>query len=83
MDLGWVDFDLDVPPCCLAAQPVLPISHQPRQNQAEGGSAKIKFNPAQVRQEMDHLVHSASSPAKGKLDRFLDGQLCVIVSSMN
>ena len=26
-DLGWVDFDLDVPPNCLAAQPVLPNSH--------------------------------------------------------
>ena len=42
----------DIPPSCPAAQPVLPISHQPRQNQAEGGTAKIKVNPTQVRQEM-------------------------------
>ena len=42
----------DVPPPCPPAQPVLPISHQPRQNQAEGGTAKIKVNPTQVRQEM-------------------------------
>ena len=45
-----------VPPSCPAAQPVLPISHQPRQNQAEGGTAKNKVNPTEVRQEMDHPV---------------------------
>ena len=28
----------DVPPSCSAAQPVLPVSHQPSQNQAEGGT---------------------------------------------
>ena len=43
----------DVPPAFPAAQPVLPISHQPRQNQAEGGTAEIKVNPTEVRQEMD------------------------------
>ena len=46
----------DVPPSCPAAQPVLPISNQPNQNQAEGGTAKIKVNPTQVRQEMCHPV---------------------------
>ena len=46
----------DVPPPCPPAQPVLPISHQPRQNQAEGGTSKIKVNPTQVRQEMGHPV---------------------------
>ena len=58
-DLGWVGLTLigDVPPSCPGAQPVLPISHQPRQNQAEGGTAKIKVNPTQVRQEMCHPVH--------------------------
>ena len=47
----WVGLTLiwDVPPSCPAAQPVLPISHQPRQNQAEVGTAKIKVNPPQVR----------------------------------
>ena len=55
---AWVGLTLiwDVPPSCPAAQPVLPISHQPRQNQAEGGTAKIKVNPTQVRQEMGHPV---------------------------
>ena len=51
-NLGWVDFHLG----CPAAQPVLPISYQPRQNQAEGGTAKIKANPTQVRQEMCYPV---------------------------
>ena len=27
MDLGWVDFDLGVPPSCSAAQPLLPLYH--------------------------------------------------------
>ena len=43
----------DGPPSCPTDQPVLPIFHQPRQNQAEGGAAKIKANPTKVRQEMD------------------------------
>ena len=50
----------DVPPSCPGAQPVLPISHQPRQNQAERGTAKIKVNPTQVRQEMCHPVDAFS-----------------------
>ena len=44
---------MDVPPSCPPVQPVLPISHQPKQNQAEGVTAKIKVNPTEVRQEMD------------------------------
>ena len=48
-NLGWVDFDLgnfDVPPSCTAVQQVLLISHRHRQNQAEGGTAKISLpNP--------------------------------------
>ena len=39
--LGWVDFDLGVPPSCPAAQPLLPNSHQPRQNWADSGTLKI------------------------------------------
>ena len=31
VDLGWVDFDLGVPPSWPAAQPLLPNSHQARQ----------------------------------------------------
>ena len=38
--LGWVDFDLGVPPSCQAAQPLLPNSLQPTQNLAD--------NPTQV-----------------------------------
>ena len=54
----WVGLTLiwEVPPSCPAAQPVLLISHQPRQNQAEGGKAKIKVNPTEVHQEMCHPV---------------------------
>ena len=48
-NFGWVDFDFgDVPPSCSSVQQVLPLSHQPRQNQAEGVKAKIKVNPTQV-----------------------------------
>ena len=56
----WVGVTLiwDVPPSCPAAQPALPVSHQPRQNQAEGGTAKIIVNPTQVRQEMGRPVFS-------------------------
>ena len=42
----------DVPPSCPAAQSVLPISHQPRQNQAEGGTVKVKVNPTQLSDQM-------------------------------
>ena len=38
VDLGWVDFDLGVPPSCPAGQPLLPNSHQPRQNVADSGT---------------------------------------------
>ena len=54
----WVGLTLIcyVPPSCPAAQPVLPISHQPKQNQAEGGTAEIKLNPTQLSKQMDHPV---------------------------
>ena len=39
-----------------AAQPLLPISHQPKQNQAEGGTKKIKVNPTQLSDQMDYPV---------------------------
>ena len=32
VDLGWFFFDLGVPPSCPSVQPLLPNSHQPRQN---------------------------------------------------
>ena len=41
-DLGWVDFDSDVPSSCPAAQPVLPNPHWPQQNRADIGTSKYK-----------------------------------------
>ena len=74
----------DVPPSCPGAQPVLPISHQPRQNQAEGGTAKIKVNPTQVRQEMCHPVCILSSHLfVGEISpRVDDGDVVVLVVVM-
>ena len=36
----------------------LTISHQPKQNQAEGGTAHIKTNPTQLSEWMPHHVKS-------------------------
>ena len=47
----------NVPPFGPAAQPLLPISHQPKQNQAEGGTNKIEVNPTQLSDQMDHPVN--------------------------
>ena len=48
----------DVPLSCPSAQPVLPTSHQPKQNQAEGETAKIKVNPTQLSEQMDIPVNT-------------------------
>ena len=56
MHLGWVDFDLGVPPSCPAAQPLLPRSHQPRQNCADSGTLKIKVNPSQGNEQLAYPV---------------------------
>ena len=45
MDLGWVDFDLGVPPSCPAAQPLLPNYHQPKQSYIDSGTLKNQVNP--------------------------------------
>ena len=47
MDLGWVDFDLGVPPSCLAAQSLLPNFQQPKQNWADSRMLKIQVYPTQ------------------------------------
>ena len=52
--LGWVDFDLDVPPSCPAAQPILPNSHLPKQSLA--GMSKLKVNPTRVTNHHPHPV---------------------------
>ena len=49
-------FDLGVPPSCPLVQPVLPISHQPNLNLAEGGTGKIKVNPTQLSDQRAHPV---------------------------
>ena len=54
--VGWLTLICNVPPFGPAAQPLLPISHQPKQNQAEGGTNKIEVNPTQLSEQMDHPV---------------------------
>ena len=49
-NLGWVDFDFACSTLCL----VLPGLMGNWQNQAEGGTGKIKVNPTEVPQEMCH-----------------------------
>ena len=51
-------FICNVPPFGPAAQPLLPISHQPKQNKAEDGTNKIEVNPTQLSDQMDHPVQS-------------------------
>ena len=46
----------DVPQSCPLALPILPKSHLPQQNQEDSGTAKIKVNPAKVRELMEHPV---------------------------
>ena len=45
-NLGWVDFDLNVPPSCLAAQPLLPNSRQ--------WSTQNSSRPNPVHEHMGH-----------------------------
>ena len=51
---GLGNFDLGVRPSCTAFHPLLPNSHQPRQNRADSGTTKIKVNPTQVLGQMNH-----------------------------
>ena len=48
---SWVGLTLigDVPPSC-------PTSHQPKQNQADGGTDQIKVSSTQLYNQMDHPV---------------------------
>ena len=47
VDLGWIDFDLNVPQCIPAAQPIQPNSHLPKHNWAGSGMSLIKVNQTQ------------------------------------
>ena len=58
LDLGWVDFDLGVPPSCPAAQPLLPNSHQPRQSRADSGTLEIRVNKIQSPLTWDTLYNN-------------------------
>ena len=58
---GLVDFYLRWS-TILPAQPVLPISHHPKQNQAKGRTAQIKVNPTQLSDQMDPPVSWALWP---------------------
>ena len=49
VDMGWVNFDLDVPPACPVAHTILPNSRLPKQNRADSGMTKIIANPTQPR----------------------------------
>ena len=55
VNLGLLDFDLGVPQSCPAAQPLLPNSHQPRQNRADSAALKIQINPTQSTSRCDTL----------------------------
>ena len=55
VDLGWVDFDFSVPLSCPVAQPLLPNSHQPRQNWADGGTLEIHVSKTQSTSTWDAL----------------------------
>ena len=65
--LGWVDFDLDVPLILPAAQPVLPLSHQPKQDQADGGIAKIKVRDVYASPCISYKSSQRSPPTSGRL----------------
>ena len=53
MDLGWVDFDLGVPPSCPPAQPLLPNFHGPKQNWADSETQ----NSSQTNHAHDLMGH--------------------------
>ena len=77
--LGWVDFDLGVPPSCPAGQPLLPNSHQPNQSQAVEHSKRksTQLRPGAdgtpCRPNSNNWIFSACSSCNG-LANTLDGR---------
>ena len=63
--MGWV------PQSCLVDQPVMPLSHQPKQNQADGGTTKMKINPTQLSEQMVLPVHQPVPSPEMKLPTYL------------
>ena len=49
----------------------MPISHQPKQNWAGNGRAKLKVNPTQVRDVMGHPVLQSNTELSWRADRCL------------
>ena len=45
VDLGWVDFDFNIPSSSPSPQPILPNLQLPKQNGAGSGTPKINVNP--------------------------------------
>ena len=41
VDLGWVDMDLNVPPCCPAAKPIQPNFRLPKHNWVGSGMTRV------------------------------------------
>ena len=54
--LGWLDYDVNFPSYCPAAQPLLPNSHQSRHNRAGSETLKVQVNPTKVHEQMGHPV---------------------------
>ena len=55
MDLGWVNLAIGVPPSWPAALPLLPNSHQLKQNGADSGTLKTQGNQTQSMSRGDTL----------------------------
>ena len=55
---NWVGLTLiyEAPSSCPVSLPLQPTSHQPKQNQAEGGTANIKVHPTQSSDQMNPYV---------------------------
>ena len=55
VDLGLVDFDLSVPPFCLAAKPLQSNSRQPWQSREDSGTMKIQVDQTKSTTRWDAL----------------------------
>ena len=55
-DVGWVDYNLDVPPCCLLALPIMPNSRLVELSRQ--CKNQIQPNPTNVTEEMPNSVYT-------------------------
>ena len=71
VDLGLVDFDLNVPQSCLATYPLPPFLHYPSYSGADsGGTLKIQGNQTQSRSRWDTL--HINTPLSLKVQKFVE-----------